>query len=59
MRVRPGGDDVDGDGRVYAVSMDREAERQPLLDLRTRLVLWLLCLLFLGIVYWGMHQPLP
>ena len=57
MRGKLGGDGGDGDGSVYAVGVNDEIERQPLLDLRTRLVLWLLCLAFLGLVYWGIRPP--
>lgn len=31
--------------------------QQPLVDLRTRLVLWILCLFFLSLLYLGLNGP--
>jgi len=42
---------------VYSFSNAEEVEEQPLLDLRTRLVLWFLCLFFVGLVYLGLNGP--
>ena len=57
MRGNPAASKGDGDGGVYSVSLGDKAEQEPLLDLRTRLVLWLLCLAFFGLVYWGVRTP--
>ncbi len=58
MRGKSAGKRTDGDFGAYSVHIIDEFEQQPLLDLRTRLVLWILCLVFLGLVYWGLHTPL-
>jgi hypothetical protein len=42
---------------VYSLPIVEEVEEQPLLDLRTRLVLWFLCLFFVGLVYLGLNGP--
>lgn len=48
----------DGDSNVYSIAGIQEVEEeQPLLDLRTRLVLWFLCLFFFGLVYLGLNGP--
>ena len=51
-RAKPKGD---GDAGVYSITSLKEVEEQPLLDLRTRLVLWFLCLFFFGLVYLGLN----
>jgi len=58
MREKRRGSRADGDGSVYPPFALKEIEDQPLLDLRTRLVLWFLCLFFLGLVYLGLHGHL-
>ena len=45
----------DGDAGVYSITALKEVDKQPLLDLRTRLVLWFLCLFFFGLVYLGLN----
>ena len=45
----------DGDAGVYSITALKEVEEQPLFDLRTRLVLWFLCLFFFGLVYLGLN----
>ncbi len=57
MSWTAGREEKEGDKGVYRVVLEEELERIPLLDLRTRLVLWLLCLVFLGLVYWGVQSP--
>lgn len=44
----------DGDVSIYSAPVVEELEHEPLLDLRTRLVLWLLCLLVVGLVFVGL-----
>lgn len=56
MLGKPAGKKVGGDVEVYSIHLDEKLDRQPLLDLRTRLVLWVLCLLFVGLVYWGLSS---
>ena len=51
MRVTPQVSRGDGDVEVYSAISTEELDRQPLFDLRTRLVIWVLCLLFFGLVY--------
>jgi hypothetical protein len=51
MRVTPQLSRADGDVDVYSAVPTEELERQPLFDLRTRLVVWVLCLLFVGLLY--------
>ena len=58
MHGNPVGKWADGDVEVYSVDLSDGAEKQPLLDLRTRLVLWVLCLVFFGLVYWGLNAPM-
>ena len=59
MRVRGVASRTDGDAGRQTSSVVREIEdlEQPLMDLRTRLVLWILCLFFLGLVYVGFNGP--
>ena len=52
-----GGSKAEGDVSVYSLSAIKEVEEQPLLDLRTRLVLWFLCLVFVSLVYLGLNGP--
>jgi len=49
----------DGDMGVYYSSAIHEIDdaKQPLVDLRTRLVLWILCLFFLSLLYLGLNGP--
>ena len=42
---------------AYSFPIVEEVEEQPLLDMRTRLVLWFLCLFFVGLVYLGLNGP--
>jgi hypothetical protein len=51
MRVTPQVSRADGDVDVYSAVPTEELDRQPLFDLRTRLVVWVLCLLFFGLIY--------
>ena len=53
MTVTPQVSRADSDVDVYSAVATEELDRQPLVDLRTRLVVWVLCLLFLGLVYLG------
>ena len=53
MRVTPQVSRADGDVEVYSAIPTEEMERQPLFDLRTRMVVWVLCLIFLGLIYVG------
>ncbi len=55
MRGKRAKSAADGDAGVYSITALKEVEEQPLLDLRTRLVLWLLCLFFFGLVYLGLN----
>lgn len=50
---------ADGDVSVYYSSAIHEIDeaKQPLVDLRTRLVLWILCLFFLSLLYLGLNGP--
>jgi len=58
MRVRSVGSRTDGDFDVYSVGDQQDVDEQPLFDLRTRLVIWVLCLLIVGLVYLGLHSPI-
>lgn len=53
------GSGTDRDVGVYNSSVIHEIEdvEQPLVDLRTRLVLWILCLFFLSLLYIGLNGP--
>ena len=53
MRATPQVSRADGDIDVYLAVSTEESDSQPLFDLRTRLVVWVLCLLFFGLVYLG------
>ena len=53
MGVTPQVSRAEGDVEVYSAVPTEELDRQPLVDLRTRLVVWVLCLLFLGLIYVG------
>lgn len=53
MSVTPQVSRTDGDVEVYSAVPTEELDGQPLFDLRTRMVVWVLCLLFLGLVYVG------
>lgn len=55
MRGERAGSGADSDLSVYRSSTMKEIEEQPLLDLRTRLVLWILGLFFLSLVYLGLN----
>ena len=57
MRGKPVVSGPDGDAGAYSVFSMEDAERQPLFDLRTRLVLWILCLIIVGLVYLGLSSP--
>ena len=59
MRAQGARSKTDGDGGVYSSSVIHEIEdvEQPLVDLRTRLVLWILCLFFLSLLYVGLSGP--
>ena len=56
MRVRPEVTRSHSDDEVYSAVPTEELDRQPLFDLRTRMVVWLLCLLFFGLVYLGLYS---
>ena len=55
MRLRPQVTRSHGDDEVYSAVPNEDLDRQPLFDLRTRMVVWLLCLLFFGLVYPGFN----
>lgn len=57
MRARGGGSRSDNEMGAFASSVIHEIEddEQPLVDLRTRLVLWILCLFFLSLLYVGLN----
>ncbi len=55
MHGERAGSRADSDVQVYYPSGMREVEEQPVLDLRTRLVLWFLGLFFVGLVYLGLY----
>ena len=57
MRAERGGSVADTDVGVYSSSEIDEIDdaEQPLVDLRTRLVLWILCLFFLSLLYLGLN----
>jgi len=59
MRGEQAGSGADSDVGVYTSSTIHEIEdlEQPLVDLRTRLVLWILCLFFLSLLYLGLNGP--
>jgi len=59
MRGERSGSSADGDVGVYSSATIHEIEdvEQPLVDLRTRLVLWILCLFFLSLLYLGLNGP--
>ncbi len=59
MRGEEVGSRSDGDVGVYNSSVIHEIDNveQPLVDLRTRLVLWILCLFFLSLLYLGLNGP--
>jgi len=59
MRRERAGSRADGDAGVYSSPVIHEIEEaeQPLVDLRTRLVLWILCLFFLSLLYLGLNGP--
>lgn len=59
MRGEQAGSRADVDAGVHHSSAVREIEdaEQPLVDLRTRLVLWILCLFFLSLLYLGLNGP--
>lgn len=56
MRAKPVGFRSEGDAEVYATVVTEPSDRLPLLDLRTRLVLWILGLVFVGLVYLGLNS---
>ena len=53
MGVTPQVSRADGDVEVYSAVPTEKLDRQPLFDLRTRLVVWVLCLMFFGLIYVG------
>ena len=53
--VSRGESDVSVDNSVVVQEIDDV--RPPLVDLRTRLVLWILCLFFLSLLYLGLNGP--
>lgn len=57
MRGERAGSRAENDGGVYQTSVIYEIEddEQPLVDLRTRMVIWILCLFFLSLVYLGLN----
>jgi len=57
MREDQAGSRGDGGAGVYNSSAVTEIDdaEQPLVDLRTRLVLWILCLFFLSLLYLGLN----
>lgn len=59
MRGERSGSRADSDVGVYDSATIHEIEdvEQPLVDLRTRLVLWILCLFFLSLLYLGLSGP--
>jgi hypothetical protein len=59
MRERGVASRTESDARLHASSVIRDIDdvEQPLMDLRTRLVLWILCLFFLSLVYVGFNGP--
>ena len=46
--------DTDVGASYSSAVRDIDEEEQPLVDLRTRLVLWILCLFFLSLLYLGL-----
>lgn len=55
MRAKPARVRPEGDAAVYSTLMADPSDRLPLFDLRTRLVLWILGLVFVGLVYLGLQ----
>lgn len=56
MRAKPARVRPEGDAGVYSTLMADPPDRLPLFDLRTRLVLWILGLVFVGLVYLGLQS---
>ncbi len=56
MRAKPARVRPEGDAQVYTTLVTESPDRLPLLDLRTRLVLWILGLVFVGLVYLGLQS---
>jgi len=59
MRGDRAGSRANSDVGVYNSATIHEIDdvEQPLVDLRTRLVLWILCLFFLSLLYLGLNGP--